>query len=60
MFGEKPTCSSCGKEIEGDEVVMVKLRYPKRRGIAEVRAYLRNEGSFIKKVSRRCLFVYAI
>lgn len=47
MFFEKAKCSICKKEIEGDEVVYVKMRYPKHKGMTEIKAYLRNEGSFI-------------
>lgn len=47
MFGEEPKCTECGKEIKGDEVVLVKIRYPKRKGFTEIKAYLQNEGSFL-------------
>jgi hypothetical protein len=47
MFGEEPKCTGCGKEIEGDESVFIQLRYPKRKGMTEIKAYLRNEGRFI-------------
>ena len=47
MFGEKPKCTKCGNEIKGDEVVFIKMRYPKRKGITELKAYLSNEGVFI-------------
>lgn len=47
MLGEKPKCTKCKKEIEGDEIVFVKMRYPKRKGFTEIKAYLKNEGSFI-------------
>ncbi|MEW4091567.1 Fe3+ hydroxamate ABC transporter substrate-binding protein [Bacillus altitudinis] len=43
---EEPTCASCQKKIEGNEEVYVKLVYPKRRGMTEVKAWLRNEGVF--------------
>ena len=45
MFGKDPKCVKCGKEIKGDEVVLVKMRYPKRKGMTEIKAYLKNEGS---------------
>ena len=32
--------------MKGNEVVFVKMRYPKRRGFTEITAYLRNEGKF--------------
>ena len=47
MFNEAPTCSKCKKEIKGDEVVYIKMRYPKRKGFTEIKAYLKNEGHFI-------------
>lgn len=47
MFGEKPKCSVCHKEIEDNEVIFVKMRYPKRKGMTEIKAYLKNEGRFI-------------
>jgi hypothetical protein len=46
VFGEKPKCSKCNIEIKGDDVVHVKLRYPKRKGFTEIKAYLNNEGIF--------------
>ncbi|PAE39066.1 Fe3+ hydroxamate ABC transporter substrate-binding protein [Bacillus sp. 7884-1] len=47
MFWDKPKCLVCDKEIKGDEMVYVKMRYPKRKGFTEIIAYLRNEGKFI-------------
>lgn len=47
MFGEKPKCSMCGKEISDDDTVFVKMRWPKRKGMTEIKAYLKNEGKFI-------------
>ncbi|ETP67265.1 hypothetical protein G159_19150 [Planococcus glaciei CHR43] len=41
MFNEKPKCASCDTKIEGDEVVFIKMRYPKRKGFTEIRAYLK-------------------
>lgn len=31
MFGKDPNCVKCGKEMKGDEVVLVKMRYPRRK-----------------------------
>ncbi|MCY7574396.1 Fe3+ hydroxamate ABC transporter substrate-binding protein [Bacillus pumilus] len=39
---EEPTCASCRKKVEGNEEVYVKLVYPKRKGMTEVKAWLRN------------------
>lgn len=47
MFEEEPKCMNCGKEMKGDEIVFVKMRYPKRKGMTEIKAYLKNEGSFL-------------
>ena len=46
MFGEKPKCSNCNKEIKRSDVVFVKIRYPMYKGMSEITAFLRNEGSF--------------
>lgn len=37
----------CNKEIQGDEEVLVQMRYPKRKGFTEIKAYLNLEGKFI-------------
>lgn len=47
MFGENPKCSICKNDIKDDEVVFVKLKFPKRKGFTEIKAYLKNEGIFI-------------
>lgn len=47
MLWDKPKCIVCDKEIQEDNVVFVKMRYPKRKGLTEIKAYLRNEGEFI-------------
>ncbi len=38
MFGKDPNCVKCGKEMKGDEVVLVKMRYPKRKGMTEIKS----------------------
>ncbi|BDH60381.1 hypothetical protein MTP04_05110 [Lysinibacillus sp. PLM2] len=45
-----PKCMKCNKEIEGDEEVLVRIRYPKRKGFTEIKAYLNLEGKFICKM----------
>ena len=45
-FGDKPKCSNCKKEIEGNDTVFIKMRYPKIKGFSEIKAYLRNNGEF--------------
>ncbi|WP_332631303.1 Fe3+ hydroxamate ABC transporter substrate-binding protein [Halalkalibacter flavus] len=47
MLWSKPSCTFCEKEIKGDDVVLVKIRYPKQKGLTEIKANLRNEGKFI-------------
>jgi hypothetical protein len=47
MFGVKPKCSNCEKEIKGNDLVYVKMRYPEKKGMTEIKAYLNNEGKFI-------------
>ncbi|MGM0846267.1 MAG: Fe3+ hydroxamate ABC transporter substrate-binding protein [Bacillota bacterium] len=47
MFGEKPKCSSCSREIEGEEEVYIKMRWPKRKGMTEIKAYLKKQGKFM-------------
>ncbi|MDJ0331927.1 Fe3+ hydroxamate ABC transporter substrate-binding protein [Planococcus sp. S3-L1] len=46
MFNEKPLCTECKKEIKDGEIVHIKMRYPKRRGMTEIKAYLKNEAQF--------------
>ena len=40
-------CKKCNNEIKGDEEVFVQIRYPKRKGFTEIKAYLNLEGKFI-------------
>jgi transposase-like protein len=47
MLWDKPKCMVCEKEIKEDEIVFVKMKYPKRKGFTEIKAYLRNEGRFV-------------
>jgi hypothetical protein len=47
VLWDKPKCIVCDKEIKEDDVVVVKMRYPKKKGFTEIKAYLRNEGKFI-------------
>lgn len=37
----------CDQEIKGEDTVYVKMKYPKRKGFTEIKAYLRNEAQFI-------------
>ncbi|NGZ76364.1 Fe3+ hydroxamate ABC transporter substrate-binding protein [Saccharibacillus alkalitolerans] len=47
MPGGEARCSICGRTIEGDETVLLKMRYPKRKGFTEIKAYLKNEARFV-------------
>lgn len=47
MLLDKPKCTYCEKEIKEEEDVYVKMRYPKRKGFTEIKAYLKNWGKFI-------------
>jgi hypothetical protein len=48
-----PLNAFCGKEIQGNEEIYVKMRYPERKGMTEIKAYLQNEGkSFVKSASK--------
>nr|WP_098441469.1 Fe3+ hydroxamate ABC transporter substrate-binding protein [Bacillus sp. es.034] len=33
--------------MRGNDVVYVKMRYPEKKGMTEIKAYLNNEGRFI-------------
>lgn len=46
MLWEKPKCSMCEKEINGNDIIYFRMRYPKNKGFAEIKAYLRNEATF--------------
>lgn len=47
MFKITAKCSICSKEIEAYEEIYVKMRYPKSKGMTEIKAYLQNEGKII-------------
>lgn len=47
MFNIVPKCTKCDKEIKGNEMVFVKMRYPERKGMTEIKAYIQNEGRLI-------------
>lgn len=46
FLNEKPTCSICLKTIQDNETAIVEVRYPMKKGMTEIKAYLRNEGVF--------------
>jgi hypothetical protein len=47
VLWDKPKCMVCEKEIKGDDMVFVKMKYPKRKGFTEIKVYLQNEGKFV-------------
>lgn len=47
MLKLNPQCSYCGKPIELNEVIFVTMRYPERRGMTEIKAFIHNEGELI-------------
>lgn len=47
MLGDKPKCATCAKEIQGDDMVYVKMRYPRKKGVTEMKAYLNSHETFI-------------
>lgn len=47
MLWDKPKCIECDKEIKENDIVFVKMRYPKRKEFTEIKVYLRNEGEFV-------------
>ncbi len=38
MFRSKPKCVECDAEIKENDIVYVKMRYPKSRGVTEIKA----------------------
>ncbi|MBM7716989.1 hypothetical protein JOC94_004013 [Bacillus thermophilus] len=49
MFQLTAQCSVCKKEIQPYEEIYLKMRYPKSRGMTEIKAYIQNEGKIICK-----------
>ena len=50
MFKIMPRCSECEKEIQPNEEIYVKMRYPERKGMTEIKAFIQYEGKIICKV----------
>ncbi|WP_226641404.1 Fe3+ hydroxamate ABC transporter substrate-binding protein [Mesobacillus subterraneus] len=44
MLKIKPQCSVCKKEIEPNEEVFVKMRYPETKGMTEIKAFIQYQG----------------
>lgn len=47
MFKITPQCSVCKKEIQPNEEIFVKMRYPETRGMTEIKAFIQYEGKII-------------
>ncbi|MED3973263.1 Fe3+ hydroxamate ABC transporter substrate-binding protein [Priestia megaterium] len=39
MFGIKEQCSVCQKEIQPNEEVWMRMKYPSKRGMTEIKAF---------------------
>jgi len=42
-----PKCIFCNKEISKDEQALVIVKYPRKKGFTEIKAYLNLEGKFV-------------
>ncbi|WP_317175662.1 Fe3+ hydroxamate ABC transporter substrate-binding protein [Priestia megaterium] len=49
MFGIKEQCSVCQKEIQPNEEVWMRMKYPSKRGMTEIKAFY---------IKRRNLYVW--
>jgi hypothetical protein len=47
MFKITPQCSVCKKEIQANEEIFVKMRYPKSKGMTEIKAFIQYQGKII-------------
>ncbi|ADE68112.1 MULTISPECIES: hypothetical protein [Priestia] len=47
MFGMNELCSVCQKEIQPNEEVWVRMKYPSKRGVTEIKAFLHQEAQFV-------------
>ncbi|ESU33318.1 hypothetical protein G3A_06915 [Bacillus sp. 17376] len=47
MFKITPQCSVCKKEIQANEEIFVEMRYPETKGMAEIKAFIQNQGKII-------------
>ncbi|RMA94390.1 Fe3+ hydroxamate ABC transporter substrate-binding protein [Priestia megaterium] len=66
MFGIKERCSVCQKEIQPNEEVWMRMKYPSKRGMTEIKAFLHQEAQFVcmdcfeknKKMSQMQVFSF--
>ena len=47
MFKITPQCSVCKKEIQANEEIYVKMRYPETKGMTEIKAFIQYQGKII-------------
>jgi hypothetical protein len=47
MFSRPSTCFVCGKPIEKNEPIYMRMRYPSYRGMVEIKAFFQQEGTII-------------
>jgi hypothetical protein len=47
MFKITPQCSVCKKEIQANEEIFVKMRYPETKGMTEIKAFIQYQGKII-------------
>lgn len=47
MFKITPQCSVCKKEIQANEEIFVKMRYPKSKWMTEIKAFIQYQGKII-------------
>lgn len=47
MFKITPQCSVCKKEIQANEDIFVKMKYPKSKGMTEIKAFIQYQGIII-------------
>ncbi|WNF24712.1 Fe3+ hydroxamate ABC transporter substrate-binding protein [Mesobacillus jeotgali] len=50
MFKITPQCSVCKKEIQANEEIFVKMRYPETKGMTEIKAFIKYQGKIICEV----------
>lgn len=49
MWKNHPICNICKKDIKGGERTYIDIIYPERKGMTEIKAYLKNEAIFYCK-----------
>nr|WP_251009420.1 Fe3+ hydroxamate ABC transporter substrate-binding protein [Bacillus sp. ISL-39] len=47
MFKITARCSECEKEIQANEEIYVKMRYPEKKGMTEIKAFIQYQGKII-------------